>query len=50
MARTLTPSPDTADVKRRLVIALGHMHPGQTEFSMDEIMEALAVIGELSSR
>lgn len=44
----LMPSPDTADIQRRLVIALGRMYPDRTNFTMDEVMEALHVIGELA--
>lgn len=47
--RKLAPSPDTADIQRRLSVALGHMHPGRTDFTLAEVMEALHVIGELQA-
>ncbi len=49
-SRKLAPQTDPTDVKRRLVIVLGHMYPDRTEFSMAEVMEALGIMQEVGAR
>lgn len=48
MPKLISP-PDTLDIQQRLTIALSHMHPDRTEFTLPEVMEGLRVIGELTS-